>query len=133
MGKSVLEKPATVPVLKVAPDQALASQLLQGGTELLNLVAPGNIIQPGATDTSGFEQSLWQPMIEALLQQVGNSFLDWVWQALKDYFAEPLALLNGFQQLAAVLVDPKITLLVKSKALLDFLEAQNSLTPTATP
>ena len=48
MGKSVLEKPAAVPVLKVAPDPALASQLLQGGTELLNLVAPGNIIQPGA-------------------------------------------------------------------------------------
>ncbi|TWR86674.1 hypothetical protein FJD38_20795 [Pseudomonas saxonica] len=133
MGKSELEKPATVPVLKVAPDQALASQLLQGGTELLNLVAPGNIIQPGATDTSGFEQSLWQPMIEALLQQVSNSFLDWIWQAFKDYFAEPLTLLKGFQQLVTVLAEPHISMLIKSKALLDFLEAQNSLTPTATP
>ena len=72
-------------------------------------------------------------MIEALLQQVSNSFLDWIWQAFKDYFAEPLTLLKGFQQLVTVLAEPHISMLIKSKALLDFLEAQNSLTPTATP
>lgn len=72
-------------------------------------------------------------MIEALLVQAGQSLLDWVWQALKDYFAEPLALLKSFEQLTSVLADPQITVLIKSKALLDFLELQPSRKPAITP
>nr|WP_314486601.1 hypothetical protein [uncultured Pseudomonas sp.] len=131
MGTTALEKPVAPPVQKVAPDPA--SQHVQGGLEPLNFIAPGNFVQPSSIDTSGLEESVWQPMIEALLLQAGKSFLDWVWQALKEYFAEPLALLNGFQQLTTVLLDPLITVLVKSKALLDFLEAQPSLKPAITP
>ncbi len=131
MGTTALEKPVAPPVQKVAPDPA--SQHVQGGLEPLNFIAPGNFVQLSSTDTSGLEESIWQPMIEALLLQAGKSFLDWFWQGLKDYFAEPLALLNGFQQLTTVLVDPQITVLVKSKALLDFLQAQPSLKPAITP
>ena len=133
MGKSVLEKPVAPPVNKVAPDATQASQHAQGGPKILNLLSPDNFILPSSTDVSGLEESIWQPMIEALLVQAGQSFLNWVWQVLKEYFAEPLALLNGFQQLTTVLADPQITVLIKSKALLDFLELQPSLKPAITP
>lgn len=133
MGKSALEKPVPSPVQTVAPAPASASDHVQGGPELLNLISPGNVTLPRSTDASGLEESVWQPMIDALLLQASQSFLNWVWQVLKDYFAEPLALLKGFQQLATVLADPQITVLIKSKALLDFLEVQPSLKPAITP
>lgn len=131
MAPSALENAVAVPMQKVAPDSA--RQHVQGGLEPNNFFSPGNFIQLSSTDTSGLEEGIWQPMTEALLLQAAQSLLDWVWQALKDSFAEPLALLNGFQQLATVLVDPQITVLIKSKALLDFLEAQPSLKPAITP
>ena len=66
MGKSALEEPVAAPLHKVVPDVAQASQHVQGSPELLNLLSPGNFILPSSTDTSGLEESIWQPMIEAL-------------------------------------------------------------------
>ena len=134
MGKIAVGEPVAKSAKAVtASSVGVASQEHQGGSEpshFLNRSPSSNTVPSDLTATG---ENLWQPMIQSTLEKVGQTLLDWCWQAFEQRYGEQLENLNTARALTSQLLDPQLSLFAKCTALLNVLEtstvAGSSITP----
>lgn len=134
MRKVADEKPVVKPAKPVtASSIGLANPEFQIGLEPLHLLSPSDFIQSVPDEVSGLSESIWQPVIQATLEQVGQTLLDWCWKAFEKRFAEQLKTVQSARALSSQLLDPQLSLHAKCTALLNELETSKVTGATITP
>lgn len=131
MEKLALEKPVDSHAQPVtAPMADSARQNVQGGPEPLHLLTRNHT---ASSDLTAPVAMIGQPMIQAMLEHVGQTLLDWCWKAFEQRYADQLTNLQIARALSSQLLDPQLSLTAKCTALLNVLENSSFIGATITP
>ncbi|TWR88281.1 hypothetical protein FJD38_16515 [Pseudomonas saxonica] len=131
MEKLALEKPVDSHAQPVtAPMADSARQNIQGGPEPLHLLTRNHT---ASSDLTAPVAMIGQPMIQAMLEHVGQTLLDWCWKAFEQRYADQLTNLQIARALSSQLLDPQLSLTAKCTALLNVLENSSFIGATIRP
>lgn len=134
MRKVANKEPASKPAKPTtALSVGLANPDFQSGPEPLHLLNLGTLGLSSPSDIASPGESLWQPIIHATLEHVGQTLLDWCWKAFEQRYGEQLKHLNTARALSSQLLDPQLSLSAKFTALLNVLETSTLTGGVITP